>query len=213
MTTSVPTSALPDCFIAAWERHELVVDAVERADAGPAIWVQTPTWFVDVRGPGGFASDTSFAGTTAWDAPYLAWAHPIDLGRPAGVVDDGADCGHITLADDDLIETGEHIAGVHATYRERWCRLAGARGPVLAAQSEHGLAVRVGDHAAAVVDQRAVGGGAIARYERFEAGRWVVAIELRRDAADERSVSTPTLPAPLGTEHSLLAGWEWCCPT
>ena len=91
--------------------------------------MQAAALFVDVRGPGGFASDTCFAGTTKWSEPYLAWTHLIDRARAEEGEDtlEGEDKGHITFDGDDLIEEGSFIAGAERSYAERWTRLAGPR--------------------------------------------------------------------------------------
>ena len=164
---------VPPRFVGAWERRELVVDGEPVADAGRVVWVQADESFVDVRGPGGFASDTAFGGTTTWDEPYLTWSHPFD--RAAGA--EGVDRGHISFDGDDLIETGAFIAGAQRSYRERWCFLGGGE-PVLTSPFDGGLAVRVGPHAAAIVDRRATGGGFAARYQRLVDDRWHTEIEI-----------------------------------
>ena len=189
--------SLPPRFFGAWERRELAIEGVAAANTGLAVWVQAGDLFVDVRGPGGLASDTCFAGTTTWDAPFLTWAHPIDR-HPGG---DGVDRGHITFDGEDLIEEGDFIAGASRAYRERWCRAAGVRTPLFAATSVEGIAVRAGDHAAAVVDQRADGGGFAAEYSRVRAGEWEVVIAI----AD--GVGAPLI-APLERDHELPDHWR-----
>jgi hypothetical protein len=190
-------SALPSRFHGAWERSRLTVDGVAAADAGRAVWVQAGAVFVDVRGPGGFASDTCFAGTTKWSEPYLTWAHMIDRAGD----EDGEDTGHITFDGDDLIERGSFIAGATRDYSERWTPLPGARAPVLAAVAETGLCVRVGDHAAAVIDDRDAGGGFAAAYWCRSGSEWRVELEVDGDVG--------LLPPPLEPGAVLLDGWNW----
>ncbi len=197
---SVSPLMLPKQFVAAWERTELVVDGDPVAGAGRAVWVEAGTAYVDVRGPGGFASATTFAGTTTWEEPYLAWAHLIDA-EPGE--DEGTDRGLITYDGDDLIESGEVIAGRTITYSERWCRLRGSQGIVLAASTDGGIAVRVGHHASVVVDRRATGGGIAARYERWDGTGWTPQIVY----GDE--TTTALLPAPLDPDADLPTGWSW----
>jgi hypothetical protein len=176
----------------------LTVEGTPAADAGRAVWVQAGIFFVDVRGPGGFACDTSFAGSTKWLAPYLEWQHDVDRADDH----DGADRGHITFDCDDLIEEGGFIAGEHRQYRERWRRLPGAPAPLLAASGPGGVAVRIGEHAAAVVDARERGGGFAARYEHLGPAGWET--ELAID--DGPAVS---LPATLDAGAALPDGWSW----
>jgi hypothetical protein len=194
---------LPPRFHGAWERSALTLDGEAVIDAGRAVWVQAATFFVDVRGPGGFASDTCFAGTTKWTEPYLAWTHTIDrAGAEAGQdTDDGEDRGHITFDGNDLIEEGSFIAGAERSYAERWTRLPGPLLPVLAAASPNGLSVRVGDHAAAVVDARAEGGAFVAAYWQWRDSEWQLQLEVEGDVA--------SLPPPLDPGAALADGWHW----
>jgi hypothetical protein len=190
---------LPDRFHAAWERSELAIDGELATDAGRAIWVQAGTLYVDVRGPGGFASDTCFAGTTKWREPHLAWTHLIDRAGP----EDGADEGHITFDGDDLIEQGGFIAGAEHRYHERWTPLAGARAPLLAATAGDGISVRVGDHAAAVIDARAIAGPFAAAYWRLDTASATWQLELAVDG------DITLLPPPLEPGARLPDGWTW----
>ena len=178
--------ALPERFIGAWERRELHVDGEPVTDAGRVVWLQTGESFVDVRGPGGFASDTAFGGTTTWDEPHLMWSHPFDRYDEG----DGVDRGHIAFDGEDLIETGGFIAGAVREYRERWC-LLGSGEPVVVAPFDCGLAVRVGPHAAAIVDRRSSGGGFAARYQRLVDGVWRTEIEID----DGALAALPEVPA------------------
>jgi Protein HRI1 len=196
-------AGLPAHFFGAWERSALTLDGTPVADAGRAVWVQAGAAFVDVRGPGGFASDTCFAGTTKWSEPYLAWTHVIDR---AGTEDgedalEGEDKGHITFDGDDLIEQGSFIAGATREYAERWTRLPGPLAPVLAAASADGRCVRVGDHAAAVVDRRATGGEFVAAYWRWSDSEWRLELEIDGEVA--------SLPPPLEPGAALMDGWHW----
>lgn len=190
-------SALPARFLGAWERRELVLGGAPEAGAGRAIWIEAGVAFVDVRGPGTQASDTSFAGTTSWDAPRLTWMHEIDR----VLSDQGADVGRVTFDGDDLIEEGDSIAGWHIPYRERWSRLPGGIQPACAASGPGGLAVRVGPHEAAVVDGRAEGGAFAAVYRRFDGARWTTELAIGE--------STDDLPRPLEPHAVLPAGWSW----
>jgi hypothetical protein len=188
----------PATLWGAWERGELTCDGRLHAGLGRAVWLQAGRWYVDVRGPGGFASDTCFAGSTKWEAPYLTWAHDIDRMDESG----GMDRGHMTFEGDDLIEQGEFIAGMARSYRERWCRLPGPAAPLLAARAHRGLALRVGDHAAAVVDDRESTGAFTARYWRRSGPEWE--LELSIDDGGRACV-----PEPLDPNLALANGWRF----
>jgi hypothetical protein len=170
---------VPPEFVGAWERADLHVEGGVVTDAGCAVWVEAGTAFVDVRGPGGFASDTCFAGTTSWSPPYLTWTHAID--RAAG--DDHVDRGRITFDRGDLIEEGDAIAGCALRYRERWRRLGGAVAPVVVQTADNAIAVRVGDHAAAVYDGRTTDGSFAARYWRHDGVAWRCELAVGDDVA------------------------------
>lgn len=192
------SAPLPARFLGTWERSDLCVDGVASAGAGRAVWVQSHTLFVDVRGPGGFASDTCFAGSTKWEDPYLEWSHTIDRATSHA----GTDRGHIMFDGDDLIEQGDFIAGEPRAYRERWRRLTGTSELVLAATGPGGIAVRVGEHAAVVVDRRGRGGGFAAQYLRRHQRAWQV--ELHVESGDPVQ-----LPEPLSPDAPLPDHWTW----
>jgi Protein HRI1 len=187
---------LPDRFIGAWKRTELIVDG-EVVENGPTLWLEAGTAFVDVRGPGGFASDMTFAGTTAWTEPHLRWTHEIES------EDGGEDVGLITPDGDDLIESGEFTTDRVITFSERWSPQPRGSGPVAVAATDGGLAVRVGDHASAVLDRRATSGGIAGRYQRWDGSRWVTEITHGTDT------DLAALPAPLDPTGPPPDGWTW----
>jgi hypothetical protein len=191
--------SLPEQFIGAWNRSEAIVDGDVVTDAGRTVWIEAGPVYVDVRGPGGFASDTTFAGTTSWVEPHLTWSHAID----ADLESDGVDVGAISYDGEDMIEEGEYIDGRTITYSERWERLSGGDGPVLAAITDSGIAVRVGDHASVVVDRRSRGGAIAARYARWDGTGWQSEIEFGDPAA------LAQLPLPLLADSPPPLGWSW----
>ena len=169
-------------FYGAWERSALDDRRRAVADAGRAVWVQAGALFVDVRGPGGFASDTCFAGTTKWSEPYLTWTHLIDR---AGAEDGAGLRATSPSTATTSSKTGAFIAGAE----RRVPRAVDAAAPARARRCSRrrrrdGLSVRVGDHAAAVVDRRAVGGAFVAAYWRLGATR--VARSSSRSTATSR---------------------------
>jgi hypothetical protein len=194
--------SLPEQFIGAWNRSEAIVDGEVAVDAGRTVWVEAGAVYVDVRGPGGFASDMTFAGTTTWVEPRLTWSHAID----SDLESDGVDVGLISYDGEDLIEEGEYVDGRTITYSERWQRLPGGDGPVLAAVTDGGIAVRVGDHASVVVDARSTGGAIAARYAHWDGTAWQPEIEFGDAAA------LAQLPAPLEPVPEPPAGWTWTQP-
>jgi hypothetical protein len=190
---------LPPRFLGAWDRRELTVDGASIA-TGRAVWIEAGAAFIDVRGPGGPASDTCFAGTTSWCDPYLTWVHELDA---AGGWHGTADIGRISVVDGDLLEEGALPGDPPRTYSERWRRLPGSDGPVAVAVTDRGIAVRVGDHAATVVDAREVNGPIAARYDRWDGGGWRTELWF----GDPRAADG--LPPPLDPAWPPPPGWSW----
>jgi hypothetical protein len=192
--------ALPARFVGAWERVELVIDG-EVVDCGRAVWIETGIGFVDVRGPGGPASDTCFAGRTAWCDPYLTWTHDLDATDVTS--GDTTDIGRITVVDGELLEEGAFPGEPAVRYAERWRRLDGGTSTIAVAVTANGLAVRVGDHAAAMRDARGLGGSVAARYDRWDGGVWCTELVY----GDEREGDA--LPPPLDPTWPPPPGWSW----
>jgi hypothetical protein len=184
---------LPSRFVGAWLRSELIVDG-EVVENGPTLWLEAGTAFVDVRGRGGFASEMTFAGTTSWSEPHLTWTHEIES------EDGGEDVGLITVDGDDLIESGEFTTDRVVTFAERWSPQPGAAEPVAVAATDGGLAVRVGDHASAILDRRSTGGGVAGRYQRWDGSTWVT--EITHGTSD-------AFPDPLDPSGPPPPGWTW----
>ena len=116
-------------------------DGVEE-EPEDVVWVQGPTWFVDVRiardGTGGWA----FGGRTSWDPPELCWHHVIDL-QPFPAPEDRA---RISLTGDEMIEYGQWGAGGNAVqYRERWQRVDGGTGTPWCLRRPGGIVAGRGD--------------------------------------------------------------------
>lgn len=177
----------PDRFTGAWRRTSIAVDGADPVVGAEVRWVQAGDHYADLRIPvAPEEPPVCFAGTTTWDDPDLRWAHELDL-DPAG----GEDVGAITDDGDDLVETGSFERdGRTVPYVERWERLAGGDGAVLALERADvpGLLVMAGDHAVAVVDERADGGPFLACSWRHHRGSWHVDLCL-----DDGYVGEPAL--------------------
>jgi hypothetical protein len=137
---------VPRRFVGAWQRERLEVDGRVVAGTGHALWVEAGGVYVDVRGPGALASNTSFGGRSTWRSPRFTWHHDVDLGPVAS----GLDSAELALAGDRIIETGVALTAPGVPYVEHWHRLPNHSTVTAVARHEHGLAVRVGDYAAAV---------------------------------------------------------------
>jgi DNA-binding GntR family transcriptional regulator len=172
---------LPDGFVRPWVRTGLWLDGTRVDRAGPTYWVQAPLLFVDVRAPGGPGDDTAFAGTTSFDGGWLTWRHAVQR-----ALDLSTDRAEVVLDGHTLIEDGIDLFGAER-YRESWRALDG-RGPCEQRADPGLVAVRNGDHAAAVLDRRREGGGFAARYWQRRAGRWEVVL----------TIGTEDVPTPDG---------------
>ena len=168
----------------------LVLDGEPVHHTGLVVWLQGPTVFVDVRAPGGPGNDTAFAGTTAWRDGSLTWRHALDRRERDGHVDTG----RVHFDGDALIESGEDMFGARV-YRERWERMA-PTGDIAERAEPRFIAVRLGDHAAAIVDRRDDGGDFAACYWRRDLERWSPHITIGDPLPDpEELFRLPEAPA------------------
>jgi hypothetical protein len=156
---------------------------------GPAVWVEAGGTYVDVRGPGTLASNTSFGGRSAWRSSRFTWHHDVDLGPGTT----GLDRAELTVEGDRIVETGVGLTGADVPYVEHWRRLPSHTTMTATARHEHGLAVRVGDYAAAVCAE-----SQSARLWRCAEGSWSEWITLG---------SGDALPRPNDGDLRLPRGW------
>lgn len=166
------TSSVPPEYTGLW-RREVITAPGFRDETTQVLWLQTATWYVDLRVPaerpgprgGGFADYAAqelvalariqgFAGELAVADGVCLWRRDFDR-QPPGSIPDEARCvvdGEVMVED-----------GLHADYQEIWRRVPGAAGPLAAfALAEPGgpggLLVMAGDH---LMEFRARPGGAL----------------------------------------------------
>jgi len=181
---------VPRRFIGAWERERLELDGRRVRGIGRAVWLETGGTYADVRAPGAIASNTAFGGRSAWRAPRFTWHHDVDLDpRPPRAIDRG----ELVYEGDRIVERGSGLAG-GASYEEHWRRLPTATSTIAIAAHRHGVAVRVGDHAAALMSAPRC-----ARLWQFVDGRWCITVSL-----GARSL----LPTPDKRAWRLPSGWR-----
>jgi hypothetical protein len=147
---------IPAEFTGGWARAGLSLDGGAFLEDAVVWWLQAPVRHADLRIPAvGTGPTTSFAGVTTWDGSALTWTREIDLEHY-----DGADVGTTSWDGADLLESGTFEAedGSTVRYVERWVRLPGRTGPLVA--QCHGAVhlVRAGDYAITVSDERDSGG-------------------------------------------------------
>ena len=185
---------VPRRFVGAWERQRLEIDGEAVHAIARALWIEAGGTYVDVRAPGTVASGTSFGDSSAWRSPVFTWRHGLDLHPRPGSVDRG----HLAFHGDLLVERGTGIDGNPAEYEEHWRRLPAATDIRAIAEHEHGLAVRVGDHAGVIVGERAHR-PAWARAWTLTDGRWHAMMSLG---------SPDALPQPRAAGWRLPRGWH-----
>lgn len=91
--------AVPINLVGAWHRSGLIVDGARQVDHCEVLWLQSPTWFADIRlrrpsskgvCVGGlaasFARERCFAGLGTWVTPRMTWIHLLDS-EPSFTVD------------------------------------------------------------------------------------------------------------------------------
>jgi Protein HRI1 len=186
--------SVPRRFVGAWERESLAISGDAVPGIGRAWWIESGGTYVDVRAPGTIGRGTSFGGRSAWRAPALTWHHDLDLHPRPGAVDRGT----CELLDDRIIERGTGIDGGRAPYEECWRRLPSTDLVIAVATHGHGLAVRVGDHAALIVAGPDAKSHTARAWMRAN-GTWSETITL---GAPGNS------PAPSGSGWTLTRGWR-----
>jgi hypothetical protein len=184
---------VPRRFVGAWEREHLSIGGQDAAGIGRALWIETGGTYVDIRAPGSVASGTSFGGRSAWESPVFVWHHDVDTHPRPGSVDRG----DLSVLDDCIVERGIGIDGGTAPYEERWRRLPTTNLDTAIAMHKHGVAARVGNHAAFVLALPA--GTTCARAWQYDNGRWIALISLG---------SPGEHPEPHAAGWRLSAGWH-----
>jgi hypothetical protein len=184
-----------------WVRNGIAVDGAPATEPALVWWLQAPSKHADLRVPlDGEQGLMCFAGTTSWSDPSLTWTPELELDPSAF-----EDVGVISWDGPDLMEAGSFTDGSREVgYVERWQRLPGSDGALLALRTGNGRLVRTGDYALTVVDERPSGGA-------FAAVAWVL-----RDGwvVDHCWPPGAVLPPPVevadGDRTAVLAdGREW----
>ncbi len=142
---------VPENLIGAWRRESVAIEGGQPFEDSQVIWLQAPTYFVDLRLalPGEGAAPEAFGGVVDWAAPHLRFHHDVDLNGHAA-----EDVGALSWDGEVLVERGVAVFGEDSIeFEERWIRQAGGNGTfaVLGRFDDSGnlagLAVRCGHHA------------------------------------------------------------------
>lgn len=192
---------IPAEMTGGWMRNGIAIDGAEPTEPALVWWLQAPSLHADLRIPlEGEDGLMAFAGTTSWSDPALTWTPALELDPSAF-----EDIGVITWDGADMMEAGSFADGAReVSYVERWQRLPGSDGELLALSTDRGRLVRTGDYALTIVDDRPIGGA-------FAAVAWVL-----RDGwvIDHRWPADAELPPPVdvapGSDAVVLAdGRTW----
>ena len=188
-----------------WQRITIAIGDGEPTEDSTVWWLQAPSRHADLRTP--LEQDTGaepmcFAGTTSWAEPSLTWTPALEL-TPSVFLD----IGEIGWDGDDMMEAGSFEAdGGSVGYVERWRRLPGSEGPLLALEREGGRIVRAGRYALTVLDSRPDGAFVGVAWE-LDGEKWVA----RRRWPPEVSAPAPAPPIdmPAGITVALDDARVW----
>lgn len=152
-------------------RRELITAPGFRDEATQVYWLQTRSWYADLRVPADrpvararsldaygkedlarLALVQGFAGELTASADVCLWRRDLDFQPPGPIPDEGT----YEIVGDVMIERG-----VHAEYEEIWRKVPGSDGPAAAfeltgdsaAPGRRGLLVVAGDHFMCVLDR------------------------------------------------------------
>ncbi|WP_019529039.1 hypothetical protein [Dasania marina] len=166
------SKVVPNKLIGAWLRESFQMTEGGASENSKVIWLQTANRFIDVRIslPGHNARPESFGGTVSWRGSQFTFSHDIDLNN------DDVDVGVISWQGGVLIEDATFEEnGQVVNMQERWLRLTPCPSKAVAmelfnASNElKGMAVKVGGHAAVIID----GDKFSSAYFMFIKGVWV----------------------------------------
>jgi hypothetical protein len=162
---------IPAEMTGGWVRSGIALDGGRPREDLLVWWLQAPSKHCDLRVPLiGAEGPMSFAGITTWLDPCLTWTHELELEHDARQDDDS---GIVTWEGADLLETGTfRLDNREVAYVERWRRLPGSDGELLALSCANGRIVRTGRYALTIIDDRPSGGRFAALAWTLEADVW-----------------------------------------
>jgi len=171
---------VPPELVGAWRRVGVTLGGRRLVDHCDVVWLQTPSWFADVRlrlAPGRAAptadvpawlyAEAAFGGVAAWSAPRMTWRHELDLD---GSVPPG--CNDLCFDAGVLVERGDtEVNGRPTPFREEWLRMSAADPTWSARRAGSALRVEVGRWAIELLDERPGGSFSAVRLESA-GGEW-----------------------------------------
>lgn len=220
------TAFVPPELTGVWRREVITTPRGLHDATTQVMWVQTRSWYADIRVPAtrpsrpgaagfgdftpeelvGLASVQSFAGQLTTTPKLCAWRRDLDFQPPDPTPDEGT----WEIDGPVMIERG-----VHADYEEVWVREPGSQSGLMAFRLDHdtaapgrkGLMVVAGDHFLAILD----------RPRPLPAGESLAAIvkaelETTGPAAAASRLAMPSCYGRLGgaTPWEIrLSSWPW----
>ena len=174
--------SVPPELVGAWRRVGLTLDDTRLVDCSDVLWLQTPTWFADIRlrllpegriptegVPAWLYAQAAFAGTAHWSSPMMTWEHVLDYNRS---VAPGSN--NLARSDGVLVERGiTTVAGSETPFTEEWLRMSGADDACSLHVEQGACRVEVGGWAIELRDARPEGQFSAVRY-RVNGGGWKV---------------------------------------
>jgi hypothetical protein len=143
---------VPESFVGAWRRTGLFIDGVRRVDFSDVLWLQTPTWFADIRlrmdrNVEPLDAPSRRMARTAASAGIAEWTDPIMTWRPTlGVrADFPVDRYRLDRRDNVVVEYGSLTAGTtEFTFAEEWLRMTGPSETHSVVAREQYLSISIG---------------------------------------------------------------------
>jgi hypothetical protein len=192
-------------LVGAWTRSRLVVNGAHCVDRCQALWLQTTSWFADVRMPRSsqgpiavgpevtLTRPRAFAGTATWDPPVMTWHHQLDyLGDP---VSDSMPLEH----NGDLLVEAGHLnwAGLAIPFRQEWRRISQPGDEICAESSARRIQITIGVRRILIVDDRPYGPFRASMLSLCD-GTWLMSGRLNEPPRPQRSVG---YEADIFTDH------------
>ena len=200
----LPTS----CLDGAWRRAGRAVDGGPFVEQSNVLWLQTGTYFADLRVPDGpvepamsYLDDAqAFSGHSRYDPPRVTWLHDLDtMARPPGYEDTALVEDHGAL----LVERGEG-------YVERWQRQRISDWSIVLQRNDPGSGAPVARtvvvaHLALAVWAGPVAGGVSLVHRR---GKWTEVASVGGGGAGAARRILAALEALVEGETKTAAGWQ-----
>jgi len=171
--------SVPPEFVGAWRRVGLTLDGTRLVDYCDVLWLQTPTWFADMRlrlvrddavpadgVPDWFYARAAFAGISRWSPPRMTWEHALDFDHS---VPPGSNL--LRFADGVMVEEGlTPVGGQQTAFTEEWLRLTTDDVSCSVTAGDGHARIGIGRWAIELRDERPGGAFSATRFELIDGG-------------------------------------------